>query len=151
MTEKEKQNVPSIQVNAQYVKDLSFEAPNMPQILLEMRSAPSINVDIDVQVNKAGNDNTFTVELRTKATAETSDTKKSFFVCDLTYGALVSLNVPKEHFEPVLLVEIPTLIFPYARALVANITREAGFPPLQINPVDFGALYQNKLANEAKK
>jgi preprotein translocase subunit SecB len=145
MTQNETQNIPSIQVNAQYIKDLSFEAPGMPQILTEITAAPEINVNVDIQVNKTNQENIFTVELNAKAAAQTADTKKPVFICELTYGALVTLNVPQEHLEPVLLVEIPHLLFPYARSIIANTTREAGLPPLQINPIDFAGLYQAKI------
>ena len=146
MTENQNQNVPNIQVNAQYIKDLSFEAPALPQILTEITSAPAIGVNVDIQVNKTDRENMFTVELNVKASAQTADTKKPIFICELTYGALVTLEVPKEHIEPILLVEIPQLLFPYARSIVANTTREAGLPPLQINPIDFGTLYREKVA-----
>ena len=145
MTKNETQNMPSIQINAQYIKDLSFEAPGMPQVLTEITSAPDINVNVDIQVSKTNQDNVFTVELNAKAVAQTADTKKPVFICDLTYGALVTLNVPQEHIEPVLLVEIPHLLFPYVRSIVSNTTREAGLPPLQINPIDFAGLYQAKI------
>ena len=145
MTKNETQNTPSIQVNAQYIKDLSFEAPGMPQILTEITAAPEISVNVDIQVSKTNQENMFTVELNAKAAAQTVDTKKPVFICELTYGALVTLNVPQEHLEPVLLVEIPHLLFPYARSIIANATREAGLPPLQINPIDFAGLYQAKV------
>ena len=155
MTENVTQNTPNIQINAQYIKDLSFEAPSMPQILTELTSAPAISVNVDIQVNKTNQQNVFTVELNAKAAAQTSDTKKALFICELTYGAMVTLNVPKEHTEPVLLVEVPHLLFPYARAIIANTTREAGLPPLQINPIDFAGLYQAKIqqlqAEQAKE
>lgn len=155
MTENATQNTPNIQINAQYIKDLSFEAPSMPQILTEITTAPAISVNVDIQVNKTNQDNVFTVELNAKAAAQTSDTKKALFICELTYGAMVTLNVPNEHMEPVLLVEVPHLLFPYARAIIANTTREAGLPPLQINPIDFAGLYQAKIqqlqAEQAKE
>lgn len=151
MTENEAQNVPNIQVNAQYVKDLSFEAPALPQILSEITATPSINVNVDIQVNKTQQENVFTVDLNVKAAAQTADTKKALFICELTYGALVTLDLPKEHMEPVLLVEIPHLLFPYARSIVANTTREAGLPPLQINPIDFASLYREKIQQNAKQ
>lgn len=151
MTENETQNVPNIQVNAQYVKDLSFEAPALPQILTEITSTPTISVNVDIQVNKTAQENAFTVELNVKAAAQTTDTQKAIFICELTYGALVTLELPKEHMEPVLLVEVPHLLFPYARAIIANTTREAGLPPLQINPIDFASLYREKVQQEEVK
>ncbi len=144
MEENDTKNTPSIQINAQYIKDLSFEGPNLPGILAEMRTPPAIAVDIDVKVNKTTDTNLFTVELTIKAHATNPDTKKTVFICELTYGGLVTLQVPAEHVEPILLIEIPHLLFPYARAIMANTTREAGLPPLQINPIDFAALYRQK-------
>ena len=71
-------------------------------------------------------------------------------MCELVYGALVTLDVPDNAREPVLMVEIPHMIFPYARAIIANAIREAGLPALQINPIDFAGLYQAKLAEKEK-
>lgn len=152
MTENSNQNVPNIQVNAQYIKDLSFEAPSLPFILSELTQAPTISVNVDIQVSKTEQENMFVVDLSVKAAAQTADTHKAVFICELTYGALVTLNdVPAEHREPILLIEIPHLLFPYARAIVANVTREAGLPPLQINPIDFASLYREKVAQKTEK
>ncbi len=151
MTENESQHIPSVQVNAQYIKDLSFEAPALPQILSELKTAPAINVNVDIQVNKTDNEKMFTVDLNIKAAAQTADTHKALFICELTYGGLVTLDVPAEHVEPILLVEVPHLLFPYARAIISNTTRDAGLPPLQISPIDFGTLYRQKVEQEAAK
>lgn len=148
MTKNETQNIPNIQVNSQYIKDLSFEAPGMPHVLAEMTTAPAISVNVDIQVNKTPQDNMFTVDLNAKVAAQTAETKKALFLCELTYGSLVTLNLPPEHIEPVLLVEIPHLLFPSLRAIIANTTREAGLPPLQINPIDFASLYRAKLQQD---
>ena len=137
----------SIQINAQYVKDLSFEGPHLPMILSELKGAPSISVNIDVKANK-GAEKIYTVDLTVKTKAVTPDEQKTVFICELTYGGLVTLDVPAEHVEPLLLIEIPHLLFPYARAIIANTTREAGLPPLQINPVDFAALYRERLSQQ---
>ena len=144
MAENETKRGASIQINAQYVKDLSFEGPNLPMILSELKGAPAISVDIDVKVNKGG-EKMYLVELTVKTKAVKPDNQKIVFLCELTYGGLVTLDVPPEHVEPLLLVEIPHLLFPYARAIIANTTREAGLPPLQINPVDFASLYRKKV------
>ncbi len=150
MAKNEEKNMPSIQINAQYIKDLSFEGPALPGILAEMTTPPQIAVDIDVKVAKAA-DNVFGVDLTIKANATKQEDKKTVFICELTYGGLVTLNVPAEHVEPLLLIEIPHLLFPYARAIMANTTREAGLPPLQINPVDFAALYRQKVESQQAK
>lgn len=135
---------PAVQIIAQYVKDLSFEAPGLPAMLLGMTTPPAITVDIDVKVNKTDQEGVFTVELTVKANATAGEDKKTLFICELVYGGLVSMNVPKEHLEPMLLVEIPHLLFPYARAIISNMTRDAGLPPLQINPIDFASLYRQR-------
>ncbi len=150
MEQKEAKNVPNIQINAQYIKDLSFEGPALPGILAEMKAPPAISVDIDTSVSRNG-DNLYTVELTIKANASRADDQRTIFICELTYGGLVTLNVPEDHVEPILLVEIPHFLFPYARAIVANTTREAGLPPLQINPVDFAALYRQKIEGQKAK
>ena len=144
MAEKETKNEGIIQINAQYIKDLSFEGPNLPLILSEIKGAPNISVDIDVKANK-GAEKIYMVDLTVKAKAVKPDDQKVVFICELTYGGVVTLDVPPEHVEPILLVEIPHLLFPYARAIIANTTREAGLPPLQINPVDFASLYRQRL------
>ncbi len=151
MTQNNQTKTPSVQIISQYVKDLSFEAPALPQVLADMKNPPAITVDIDVRVNKTENDKIFTVDLHIKASAKRQDNEKQVFICELLYGAMVMANVPAEHLEPVLIVEIPHLLFPYARAIIANITREAGLPPLQINPVDFMSLYRNKKENQQDK
>lgn len=151
MEENKQQNMPTIQINAQYVKDLSFEAPALPFVLTEMKTAPKITVDIDVKVNKTSSENLYTVDLITSIKAVKAEENKTLFICELTYGGLVTLNMPKEQIEPVLLIEIPHLLFPYVRSIIANITRESGLPPLQINPIDFASLYREKLKNQEIK
>ena len=151
MTENnQKPTAPAIQINAQYIKDLSFEAPDMPFTLMEMKSAPEININIDLKAGKTKNENLFTVDLSLRLNAKVKETNKTLFLCELIYGALVTLNIPEDAREPVLMVEIPHLIFPYARAIVGNAIREAGLPSLQISPIDFAGLYRAKLAEKEK-
>lgn len=141
---------PAVQIISQYVKDLSFEAPGLPAMLLNMTTPPAITVDIDVKVNKTDQENVFTVELTIKANATAGEDKKTLFICELIYGGLVALNIPKDHLEPMLLVEIPHLLFPYARAIISNMTRDAGLPPLQVNPIDFASLYRQRNSKETE-
>lgn len=144
MTEEKKE--PNLQILSQYIKDLSFEAPNLPEILTSMQKAPEIAVNVDVQVQKK--EENFTVALNIKA--EAAEGKKTVFLTELSYEALVLADVPAEHLEPVLLVEIPLLMFPFARAIISNITRDAGFPALQIAPIDFAKLYLEKKQQQAE-
>lgn len=151
MTENnQKPSLPAVQINAQYIKDFSFEAPNMPFVLMEMKSAPEISVNIDLKADKTQNEKVYTVTLNLRLNAKLKEENKTLFLCELSYGALVTLDMPEEAREAMLMVEIPHLIFPYARAIVANTIREAGLPALQINPVDFAGLYRAKLAEKEK-
>ena len=147
MTEKTENQ---IQINMQYIKDMSFEAPDMPLSLLQIKTAPAININVDLKANKTNNEKSYMVDLTVRVKADNKETQKTVFLCELTYGALVTLNIPEEMREPALMVEIPHMIFPYARQIVGNTIQQAGFPALQINPIDFLGLYQQKKAQGSK-
>lgn len=139
-----------IQINMQYIKDMSFEAPDMPLSLLQIKDAPAININVDLKANKTNNEKNYMVDLTIRVKADNKETQKTLFLCELTYGALVTLDIPEEMREPALMVEIPHMIFPYARQIVGNMIQQAGFPALQINPIDFMGLYQQKKAQAGK-
>jgi len=130
-------------VHGQYIKDLSFENPRAPQSLIEQKQPQlTLNVNVSTRQFEA---RTFEVTLSIEATAQTTE-KEPLFVLELVYAGTVSLGeVPQEAYGPLLFIETPRLLFPFARAIVANATREAGFPPLNIAPVDFVALYRQQL------
>lgn len=146
-TENNQQLAPVI-INAQYVKDISFEAPHVPQIFTELKASPEIAVSVDVQAGKI-QENVFQVSLKIKAEAKTEE--KIAFLCEVDYGCIAEVSVPAEHVEPILLIEIPRLLFPFARNIIADLTRDSGFPPLMINPIDFVGLYHQRLAEMQKK
>ena len=148
MTENKSSN--QIQINMQYIKDMSFEAPDMPLSLLQIKSAPAININVDLHANKTNNEKNYMVDLTVRVKADNKETNKTLFLCELTYGALVTLEIPDEAREPALMVEIPHMIFPYARQIVGSMIQQAGFPALQINPIDFMGLYQQKKAQAQK-
>lgn len=150
MTEKTV-NQPQIQINMQYIKDMSFEAPDMPLSLLQIKAAPAISVNVDLKANKTNNEKNYMLDLTIRINAENKEAKKTLFLCELTYGALVTLDIPEEAREPALMVEIPHMIFPYARQIVGNMIQQAGFPSLQINPIDFAGLYRQKKAQSSKE
>jgi preprotein translocase subunit SecB len=125
-------------INAQYIKDLSFENPHSPASLRQQTAQPSVEINVDVKAQGLGPDN-YEVVLTIKATAKTQD--ETLFIIELAYAAIVTAhNVPPEMVSPIMLVETPRLIFPFARNIVAETTRDGGFPPLMINPIDFGEL-----------
>lgn len=138
---------PQVQINAQYVKDLSFENPNAPQSLMTQAQSPQIQVSVDVGAQALGEDR-YEVELRITANAERGEVK--MFVVEVLYGGVFTLvNVEADDVKPVCLIECPRLLFPFARRVVADATRDGGFPPLLLEPIDFGAMYLNSPHNQA--
>lgn len=151
---------PPLVVNAQYVKDLSFEVPGAPQIYQRLRTAPQVGINLDVQVRKlqdAGG--VYEVGLVIRAEAReapaqnqptTTEAGLAVFIVELTYAGVFTLTgVAENAVEPVLLVECPRLLFPYARNLLGEVTREGGFPPVLLQPIDFVALWQSRRAQTA--
>jgi preprotein translocase subunit SecB len=140
---------PPLIMHGQYIKDLSFENPRAPQSLIE-QTQPQLALNVQVS-NRQFDAKTFEVALTIEASAKTPK-DEPLFVLELVYAGTVTLgDVPKDAYGPLLLIETPRLLFPFARAVVANATREAGFPPLNIAPVDFVTLYRQQLeANGGK-
>ncbi len=141
------QTQPPLVQNALYVKDLSFEVPNAPDIYLTLRSQPQIQLKLDVQARRVNDQNLFEVVLTVSATAkgQTEKEEVTAFVVELVYGGLWTLNgVPADAVERVLLVECPSLMFPFARSIVADVTRDGGFPPVLLAPIDFLGLYAQR-------
>ncbi len=138
---------PQIGIRSQYVKDLSFENPAAPDRLAQAKGAPDIAVDVQVEARPLA-DGAYEVSL--KITADARRDKAPVFLLELTYdGVFTFVDVPKEALEPALLVECPRLIFPFARRVVADVTRDGGFPPLLLAPIDFLALYQGRQTQAA--
>lgn len=138
-------NVPQLNALAQYIKDLSFENPNAPRSLANNDgAAPNIQIQVNVNAQPIGGDD-FEVELKLEGTAGTKP--NLMFSFELNYGGVFRLrNIPQEHIGGVLMVECPRMLFPFARQIVANAVRDGGFPPLYMDPIDFMALYQQRVA-----
>lgn len=132
---------PAIMISTQYIKDLSLEIPLAPEIFREITTAPKIDIHVDVDAQHM-HDNYYNVSLILKMDGDLND--KKLFILELTYSAIVALNVPQEHLEPVLLIEIPRMIFPFARNVVTNCLVEGGLPPFMINPIDFMTMYNRR-------
>jgi preprotein translocase subunit SecB len=130
-------------VLAQYVKDLSFENPNAPTSLTQNQQ-PQINVAVNVSANPiAGND--IEIVLRIEGKADVAGTV--LFNVELEFAGMFRIvNVPQEQAHPLMMIECPRLLFPFAREIVANAVRNGGFPPLLLDPIDFLALYQQRMA-----
>lgn len=134
-------------IAGQYIKDMSFEVPGAPEIFSQMQKAPEIPISVDVQARHLGG-NHFEVTIHFDIKANVGD--KPGFVMELVYGAVVQANAQQEHLQPLLLIEAPRLMFPFCRNLIADITRDGGFPPLMLQPIDFVQLYRER-AEAAQK
>ena len=129
-------------LNAQYIKDLSFENPRAPQSLFQQQAAPEVEINVDVKARNLGEAN-YEVVLTINSTARAAG--EPVFIVELAYGAVVAVrNAPENVLGAMLLVETPRIIFPFARAIIANATRDGGFPPLLINPIDFAELLRRQ-------
>jgi preprotein translocase subunit SecB len=139
------QNAPQLNVLAQYIKDFSFENPNAPRSLAPAQTQPGIQIQINVGVGQlAATD--YEVSLKVEGKAESADATL-LFAFDLTYSGLFRIqNVPEQQIHPVVMIECPRLLFPFAREIIASSVRAGGFPPLMLDPVDFVALYQQRVA-----
>jgi len=136
-------NGPEFGLIMQYVKDLSFENPNSPAVY-QWQSQPQIDVQVNIGAQSLGND-VHEVVLRLDVTASAADGVA--FKVDLLYAGLFGVrNAPEEQFHPFILAEAPRLLFPFARRVISDAVRDGGFPPLMLDPIDFGALYMQRAA-----
>ena len=143
----EKNQMPHISVNSQYIKDLSFENPGAPETMSKIDSGPQIDLALDLKIRNMPEDDIFEVEIIINAKAIHND--KTLFIVDLTYAGIFHLiNIPEDQQQMLLAVHCPSIIFPYARKIIADATQGGGYQPLMIDPIDFGVLYSRKLAED---
>ncbi|PPR11021.1 MAG: Protein-export protein SecB [Alphaproteobacteria bacterium MarineAlpha11_Bin1] len=125
---------------AQYIKDLSFENPRGMEALSAIQQNPDVSVDVRTNAQPLGEDGLFEVSVFIRAEATLEDVP--VFIVELTYSGIVQVSgVQEEEVKPIVLIEGPRHLFPFARAIVSNAVRDGGFPPLMINPIDFSALF----------
>ena len=129
---------PGIRILAQFVRDLSFENPRAPEAL---RGGAQPQIDLGVEMNARGReDGLFEVDLKLSAKANRTD--GPLFIVELLYGGVFQISgVPTDEMEPVLLIECPRYLFPFARRIIAEVTSEGGFPPFLLDPIDFAGVY----------
>ena len=138
------QAMPQIGVLAQYVKDFSFENPNAPRSMAPSGQQPTINIQVNVEAAPLSTTD-FEVTLRLEGKAETQGLL--LFSFELVFaGAFRIQNVPAESLQPVVMIECPRLLFPFAREIVATAVRNGGFAPLLLDPIDFVSLYRQRMA-----
>jgi preprotein translocase subunit SecB len=134
---------PGIHILAQYIKDLSFESPHVPESLRVTGTPPQI--DLNVELNAQGRDDGL-YEIDLKLVARAARETETVFHIELVYSGLFQIaGVPQSDLEPVLMVECPRYLFPFARRLIADLTAEGGFPPFRLEPIDFGGIYAARL------
>tara|TARA_Y100001960_G_C14221088_1_gene609055 strand:- start:13 stop:474 length:462 start_codon:yes stop_codon:yes gene_type:complete len=130
-----------ISIMQQYIKDISFENPKVPEILIGEKINPEINLGFEINTSKKENDQ-YEIELEIQVKSEHKST--TIFLLEMKYAGLFLLkNIPENEIEIVCLVECPKLLFPYARQIVSSIISNGGFQPLMIDPINFGLLYRN--------
>ncbi|MBX3596574.1 MAG: protein-export chaperone SecB [Rhizobiaceae bacterium] len=137
---------PVLNVLVQYLKDLSFESPGAPNSLRAREKAPNINIGVNVNANPLS-DTEFDVVLSLNAKAQIDN--DVMFNVELVYGGVFHVeNFPQEHMLPVLFIECPRLLFPFARQIIADASRNGGFPPLMLDPIDFVQMFQQRIAED---
>src|SRR5947209_20014078 len=144
----QQQAAPQLSVLGQYIKDFSVENPNAPRSLTPTQTQPAINIQINVGVQQLG-ETDYEVTLKLEGKAESTGTL--LFAFDLTFAGVFRIqNVPQETLQPLVMIECPRLLFPFAREIVATAVRNGCFQPLLLDPVDFVSLYQQRAAQAAQ-
>jgi preprotein translocase subunit SecB len=133
-----------LNVLAQYIKDMSFENPNAPKSLQPSQQQPAINIQINVGA-KSMTETDVEVELKIEGKADAAGS--TLFQFELVYAGVFRLqNIPQQDQHPIMMIECPRLLFPFAREIISNAVMNAGFPPLRIDPVDFVGLYRQRMS-----
>jgi|SRR5262245_87945 len=132
-----------LNVLAQYVKDLSFENPNAPRSLQPNQQQPAINIQINVAAKPLAETD---VEVELKIEGKADSAGSVLFQFELVYAGVFRLqNIPQQDQHPIMMIECPRLLFPFAREIISNAVMNSGFPPLRIDPVDFVGLYRQRM------
>ncbi len=135
---------PGIRILAQFIRDLSFENPRAPESLRAQAQPPQIDLSVEMNA-RTRPDGLYETDLKLVVSAQASG--ETVFQIELVFGGLFQVTgVPEEEMEPVLLIECPRYLFPFARRIIADLTGESGFPPFMLEPIDFAAVYQARQA-----
>jgi preprotein translocase subunit SecB len=141
---------PSMQVLGQFIRDMSFENV-AAQKGKSMEGSPDINVQVGLDARKRQQDGQFEVATKLNITAKTKGSEEAIFVMELDYAGVFAIkNVPENQLHPYLLIECPRMLFPFLRRIVSDVTRDGGFPPLNLENIDFVSLYRQEIARRAQ-
>ena len=134
-----------MQVLAQYIRDMSFENI-LAQKRINGEVVPEINVQVNIDGNKRPIEHQYEVIIKTKILSKTKEKGEPMFLLEVEYGGVFHVeNLPDEQLHPYLMIECPRMIFPFLRRIVSDVTRDGGFPPLNLDTIDFMALYRNEV------
>ncbi len=140
----------NMRILAQYMRDLSFENVAAQKKLQGGNVQPDIQVQVSLDANKREAENQYEVGTKFKITSKNKADDQTLFIIELDYVGLFTIEgVPQEQMHPFLLIECPRMIFPFARRIISDVTRDGGFPPLNLDTVDFLALYKQELQRQA--
>ncbi len=139
-----------VTIHTQYIRDMSFENPSAPRSLQAGQDLPEMDVNITMDARTLPDDTEGMYEVVLTLSAQAVRNGGTVFIAEITYGACVSIgeSVPEDAHHPMLLIEIPRFMFPFARQILATMTAQGGYPPLLLTPVDFQALYMERFKNE---
>jgi len=140
---------PMLRILAQYIKDASFENPNAPDSLRQDQGTPEISINIEIG-RQMVDENTVEVVLMLGAKAERNG--KPVFLCELEYAGLFAFgNIAEDHLQPMILIECPRLLFPFARQIMAELTQNGGYPPILLEPPDFASMFRDEMMRRAQE
>lgn len=136
---------PKMNILAQFVRDMSFENI-LAQKGISGEAQPDVSVQVNIDAKKRQTENQFDVILKLKVTSKSKNSDDIFFLMELDYAGVFHIeNIPEEQLHPFLMIECPRMIFPFARRIISDVTRDGGFPPVNLDMIDFVALYRNEI------
>ena len=143
---------PQMKVLNQFIKDLSFENIASQKGLSVESTHPNININVNLEAKKRSVNNQYDVIIKISILSKAKKTKDVFFILEMDYAGIFEINnIPSDQLHPYLLIECPRIMFPYLRRIIADITRDGGYPPLSLDQIDFLAMYQAELEKRSSK
>ena len=142
---------PRMQILAQFIRDLSFENIVAQKGLNNAEVRPEIAVQVSLDARKRSADNQYEVITKFKVSSKNTVNDANLFLCELEYAGVFQVEgIPEDQLHPFLMIECPRLLFPFIRRIISDTTRDGGFPPVNLDPVDFVALYRQELVRRAQ-
>ena len=152
--EKQALSQPQVKIINQFIKDLSFENIAAQKGLTSETLSPEIKVSVNLEAKKRPVENQYDVIIKTNISSETKSNNEMLFILEIYYGGIFQItNIPDDQLHPFLMIECPRMLFPFVRRVIHDITRDGGYPPLNLDTIDFMAMYRaevNRLADEQK-